>query len=165
MTAIAYHQVTSDGSLRLVPAPQVRHLRMRTDLPESQQYAAFTKAVPQRQMFRSDRDGPADRAVDVGAKAGTQVRAPVSGVIVQVRPYMLYGDYPDVEIDILPDANPAVRVIVFHVDRVAAKRRQRVVSGVTPLGRVRNLSRQFEPQLAEYTHESGNHVHIQVKRR
>lgn len=167
VTAIAYHQVYADTSLRLVPAPQVTHMRMRGDAPVSPEQAkgskVATKTVPQRRMFRSDRSGPPDRAVDVGAKKGTPVRAPVSGRISKVRSYMLYGRYPDYEIDIIPDANPRVRVMLFHIDRVIARRGRRVVSGVTRLGRVRDLASYFEPQLAEYTHERGNHVHIQIK--
>jgi len=166
-TAIAYHQVYAPGSLRLVPAPQMTHVRMPNDGPISLEQAresrSVTRKLRQRRMFRSDRTGPADRAVDVGAKRNTLVRTPVSGRVLRVRPYMLYGRYGDVEVDILPDANPRVRIIIFHVCRVAVRRGQRVVSGVTPVGRVRDLASCFEPQLAEFTHERGNHVHIQIK--
>lgn len=167
VTAIAYHQVYAPDSFKLVPAPQVTHVRMDDDTPaglvRARTLNSRGKTVPQRRMFRSDRRGPANRAVDVGTRRGTPVRAPVSGKIIAVRPYMLYGKYPDVEIDILPDANPAVRVTLFHVARVRVKRGQRVSSGVTVLGKVRDIARYFEPQLAEYTHERGNHIHIQVK--
>ncbi len=167
VTAIAYHQVYAPGSLRLVPAPQMTHLRMPNDGPialeQARESKSVTKKLRQRRMFRSDRSGPADRAVDVGAKRNTVARAPVSGKVIQVRPYMLYGRYGDVEVDILPDAKPSVRVIIFHVCRVAVRKGQRVVSGVTPVGRVRDLASCFEPQLAEFTHERGNHVHIQIK--
>lgn len=169
ITAIAYHQVYAPGSLRFVPAPQVSHVRMRSDVPQGMEQErrskSTTRTVRQRKMFRSDRAGPADRAVDVGAKRGTVVRAPVSGRISQVRSYMLYGRYPDYEIDIVPDANPRVRVMMFHIDSVVARVGRRVLSGVTPLGKVRDLASCFEPQLAELTHERGNHVHIQIKPR
>lgn len=167
VTAIAYHQVYAPGSLRLVPAPQVKSLRITGDAPITPEHVRelkiATKTLRQRRMFRSDRSGPPDRAVDVGSKRGTPVRAPVSGRVLQVRPYMLYGQYRDVEIDILPDANPRVRILMFHMDRVVARRGQHVISGVTPIGRVRDIATYFEPQLAEFTHERGNHVHIQIK--
>ncbi|RJQ55552.1 MAG: hypothetical protein C4521_02135 [Actinobacteria bacterium] len=165
VTAIAYHQVYNNEALRLVPAPQLNHHRMLNDLPSKQrQSKSATISVPQKRMYRSDRSGPADRAADIGTKMGTPVRALVSGRIIKVKHYMLYGKYPDFEVDIQPDANPELKVMLFHIDKVRVKRGARVVSGITRLGVVRDLARYFQPQIAEFTKERGNHIHVQIKR-
>ncbi len=54
-------------------------------------------------------------AMDVAVQPGTPVLAPVTGTVVEVTDYALYGKHPDVRIRIRPDANPALDVVVLHV--------------------------------------------------
>jgi hypothetical protein len=115
-------------------------------------------------LYRSGRDGPPDTAADVGAAGGTQAYVPVTGTVLGVRHYALYGRYPDIEIHISPAGRPDLDVVCLHTTDPTIHAGQEVTAGVTPMSKVRWLSRMFDNQLGEYTHEGGNHVHVQVNR-
>ena len=56
-------------------------------------------------------------AVDVGAPAGTPITSPVSGVVVAVKTYKLYGKYDDVQIDIRPEGTSGLTLVHLLVGR------------------------------------------------
>jgi hypothetical protein len=117
------------------------------------------------QLWRSTSGGARNSAVDCGAAPGTPVLSPVDGVVMQVRPYKLYGRYADFEIHIKPDAWSDLDVIVLHVTNPAIAAGTRVVGGVTRIAQVRALSRVLSGmQLRTYTLDGGNHTHVQVNR-
>ena len=101
-------------------------------------------------------------AVDVGAKAGCAVLAPVDGVVECVESYSLYGSYPDQRVSIIPDGKAHLRAVVVHLEATVTSG-TRVRAGITELGRVRRLSQFFVSDLGRYyTGEEGDHVHMQV---
>jgi len=112
-------------------------------------------------MWRS-RPGKPDSAVDVGADAGQPVFAPVSGTVVKVKRYSLYGKYPDYELHIQPTNHPEIDVVMIHIDDVAVKPGDAVEAGVTRIAVVRHLSHQIHHQLGDYTANGGDHVHLQL---
>lgn len=112
-------------------------------------------------MWR-DRPGKPDTAVDIGAAAGATVLAPVSGTIVLVKKYDLYNKYPDVQLHIQPDGYPNIDVVVIHFTDPKVRAGDRVVAGITPVGKVRKLSDKINLQLRSYTKDGGNHVHVQI---
>jgi murein DD-endopeptidase MepM/ murein hydrolase activator NlpD len=112
-------------------------------------------------MWRS-RPGRPDTAVDVGAKPGTPIISPVSGTVVKVKSYLLYGTFPDFEIHIQPDGWQNLDVVVIHTTNVQVAPGDRVEAGITQLANVRKLSDKLVDQLAYYTRDGGNHVHVQV---
>lgn len=112
-------------------------------------------------MWRS-RPGKPDSAADVGADAGQTVFSPVSGTVVKVKRYSLYGKYPDYEIHIQPTNHPELDLVMIHVDNVSAKPGDKVTAGVTRLAVVRHLSQHVRHQLGDYTKNGGDHVHIQL---
>ncbi|MDD3717652.1 MAG: hypothetical protein PHP28_03185 [Actinomycetota bacterium] len=103
-------------------------------------------------------------AVDVGARAGSEVLSPVEGVVESVEDYHLYGVYPDQRVSIIPAGYPDLRVIVVHLE-ADVLRGERVAAGETALGRVRALSRYFRSDIGRYyTMDEGDHAHVQVNR-
>ncbi|NTW29441.1 MAG: M23 family metallopeptidase [Coriobacteriia bacterium] len=113
-------------------------------------------------VWRTGRTGKPDTSVDVGALAGTQVLAPVTGTVVKIKAYKLYSKYDDFEIHIQPDGHPELDVVMIHVTDITATQGMRVEAGVTPIAAVRLLSNQLHDQLADYSTGTGDHVHIQV---
>jgi murein DD-endopeptidase MepM/ murein hydrolase activator NlpD len=113
-------------------------------------------------IYRTGRSGEPDTAVDVGADAGTPVFAPVTGTVVKVKEYLLYGKYADNEIHIQPDGHPELDLVIIHVADVTAIPGDRVIAGVTQIATVRLLSDRLNEQLGEYTTGSGDHVHVQI---
>lgn len=115
-------------------------------------------------LWRSNRRGAPDTAADIGAKPGTVVLAPVSGTVIAVRAYKLYGKHADTEVHIKPDGWPEVDVVLIHISDVSVKVGDRVEGGITPVARVRRLSQYVTHQLSDYTPDKGDHVHIQLNR-
>jgi biotin carboxyl carrier protein len=112
-------------------------------------------------MWRA-RPGRPDTAADVGALAGTTVLSPVTGTVVRIKPYKLYGKYPDFEMHIIPDGVAHIDIVMIHLTDVSIAVGDRVEAGVTPVAKVRKLSDKFHDQLADYTKSPGDHVHLQV---
>jgi len=108
------------------------------------------------------RPGRPDTAADVGAKPGTDVIAPVTGTVVKVKRYKLYGKWDDYEIHIHPDGYDNLDVVMIHIKDVSCAPGDSVVAGETRVAAVRKLSDKFYDQLASYTKGGGDHVHIQV---
>lgn len=151
-------------------------LRMKSRLPDADMDAAnkkrgtehdgvkVEKGLLPRQVLRMwrDRPGKPDTAADVGALAGAGVLAPLDGTVVLVKRYSLYGKYPDVQIHIRPDAAPTVDCVIIHIEDPTVKAGDRVMAGITPIGRVRKLSDRIHHQLGDYTSDPGDHVHLQL---
>lgn len=113
-------------------------------------------------MWRSNRHGAPDTAADVGAAPGTPVYAPVTGTVLKVRPYRLYEKYDDYEIHIRPNGWDEVDVVVIHVQDPKVEPGDRVIGGITNIASVRQLSDRVTPQIAAYTKDAGDHVHVQL---
>jgi hypothetical protein len=89
--------------------------------------------------------------LDIGAPVQTDVYAPVNG--------RAYG----VRIDIQPSGDPDVLVMLTNLrPDPALTVGSTVSSGRTKIGRVIDLSSVEQAALARYTHDKGQHVHIEV---
>lgn len=109
------------------------------------------------------RSTPPTSAVDVAMEEGIEVLSPVSGTVVEVSDYSLYGNTPDVLISVRPDDNPDLVVRIFHVVDAAVAVGDPVVAGETV---VAASSRQlpFGSQIDRFSGATTPHVHIQVDR-
>ena len=106
-----------------------------------------------------------DTSIDVGADPGTVVYAPVSGTVVLVKDYLLYGYVPDVEIHIQPEGHPELDVVLLHQYDPMVKAGDKVVAGTTGLSHVRDISASLTGiQLDDYDgpEHLGNHSHVQI---
>jgi len=111
-------------------------------------------------MWRS-RPGKPDSAVDVGAPPGSYVLAPVSGQVIKIKSYKLYGKYDDYEIHIRPEGRDDIDCVMIHVTDLSVTVGARVKAGVTRVATVRKLSNVIHDQLGDYATGSGDHVHMQ----
>ncbi len=110
-------------------------------------------------------DGPYGNrptSVLVGASAGSPITAPISGAVVAVKEYMLYGKYPDVQIEIRPEQMSGITVSMLFIDDPVVSIGDIVTAGRTQLGKVRECPQELGKNLAVYTHEAGAHVYMQV---
>lgn len=108
--------------------------------------------------------GGGTNALDVGALAGTDVYAPVDGVVAAIRPFIVMGKQYGVEIDIQPQSSPSLVVAVTQLSADPSLTvGSAVVSGVTKLGAVVDLATVEQQALAQYTNDGGNHVTIEVR--
>lgn len=170
LTAVAFHQAAGDSALHL------SSLVPDADMALAAELKAVPPVTPQEgtdqglwegvclRLWRSGRGGEPDTAVDMGADPGTPVWSPVTGVVVEVRPYLLYDKHEDYEIHIRPEGRDDVDVVLIHVTDVAVKAGDRVKGGVTQLAAVRRMSDKIDIQLGGYTTNGGDHVHVQLNR-
>lgn len=174
VTQVAFHQASGDKAVHLqalVPDASVKAAAaLRGVVPPEATAAADAEEAATIwdgtviRLWRSNRRGAPDTAIDCGANAGTDVLAPLSGVVVAVRPYKLYGRYDDYEIHIRPDGHEDLALVLIHVDDVSVTAGDRVEGGVTRIACVRKMSDKTDLQLAAYTRNGGDHVHVQINR-
>lgn len=100
-------------------------------------------------------------AVDVAVDHAAVVRAPVTGTVVAVEDYALYGRTPDVLVHVVPDDDPGLLVRVHHVEDPVVAEGDRVVAGRTPLARRARLL-PFPSQVDRISGARAPHVHISV---
>ncbi|MEX2504259.1 MAG: hypothetical protein WD378_05375, partial [Egicoccus sp.] len=91
------------------------------------------------------------------------VRAPVDGEVVDVRDYYLYGKHRDQRVEIVPAANPDLRLVMIHVDGVAVETGDVLVAGETVVAaQARRFG--FSSHIDRYTEpDRHGHVHLEVK--
>jgi hypothetical protein len=108
--------------------------------------------------------GGGTNALDVGAVTGTDVYAPVDGIVAAIRPFIVMGEQYGSEIDIQPQSSSSLVVAVTQlIQDPALTVGSAVVSGATKLGTVVNLASVEEQALEKYTSDGGNHVTIEVR--
>ena len=116
-------------------------------------------------LWRTADSTEMDTSIDAGAAAGTTLRSPVTGTVVLVKDYELYGEVPDIEIHIQPTGRPDLDVVLIHTYDPLVKAGDKVEAGVTEISHVRDIAKDLtDVQLAFYTpaDDPGNHTHVQV---
>ena len=159
LTAIGYLG-GSDGSLTLAPLGTQANAGLLTRL--------FHKLVgggggSPRWFALGGGPGPALSALAVGAASGSDVYAPVDGTIVGINDVILNGSVAGQRIDIQPNGSPS---LVVSVSRVGVDPSlhvgSAVLSSVSKLGTILDLSHVEKQALALYTNDTGNHVLVEV---
>lgn len=116
-------------------------------------------------MASRGREFPATSALDVLLEDDEPVLSPVSGVVADVRGMLVYGEYPDLRIELRPHEPEDLRVVVIHVDGVRVEPGDPVEAGVTVLA---DTARRF-PFLSQIDNETypelWPHVHLEVQPR
>lgn len=118
--------------------------------------------VPFHVQVSRGRANGSTSAVDVVLAPDQQVLSPVSGTVVEVKPYLLYGSHEDFRIELRPDDAPDRGVVLIHVEEVAVRAGDHVVVGDLLAARARTFpfSAVVDRQTAP---ERFGHVHIEVK--
>jgi len=168
LTEVGFHQASYPYALRVktkVPDANMTSAKKdkSTHRDKSEQATGPTAWLTGRvlRMWRA-RPGKPDTAIDVGARPGSDVFAPVSGTVVKVKHFKLYEKYGDVEVHIQPDGHPKLDLVMIHLDDVSCAPGDRVLAGVTRIAAVRRIDRRIASQLRSYTKNRGYHTHVQL---
>ena len=159
ITAIDYHAVADANVLDLTPSGKLLNAGLLQSL--EQQVVGTDSAAPRYYVTDAS-----TASVDVGARAGTQVYSPVDGTVVGISPYVINGAAWGVVLSIAPAADPSVVVRITNLQPVATLQVGDAVTATqtpTLLGTVADLSPVLKMDLARYTSDAGNHVHIEVR--
>lgn len=170
LTAVAFHQASGDYALHmtsLVPDADMAAAAELKAVPPVAEGAIFDDGVWHGcvlRLWRSNRSGQPDSALDMGAAPGTAIWSPVSGTVIEVRSYLLYEKYEDFEIHIRPEGRDNVDAVLIHVQDVKVEAGDTVKGGITQIGTVRQMSDKMDIQLSGYTANGGDHTHFQLNR-
>jgi hypothetical protein len=108
--------------------------------------------------------GGGTSSLDVGAAAGTDVYAPVDGIVAGIRPFIVEGKQYGAEIDIQQQNSPSLVVAGTQLAADPALTvGSAVVSGATKIGTVVDLASVEQQALAQYTNDGGNHATVEVR--
>ena len=155
---IGYHEASYSDAATLTPIGRLQKNANRTKFrpPKDERGPRYTV------MSSRGRPTPATSAVDVVLPPSSRVRAPVSGVVVQVKPYKLYGKYPDERVEISVDGHPDVHVVMIHLTHVRVARGDRVSATLSVIGEPRVFP--FRSETDDYVRGGDPHVHIEIKK-
>ncbi len=107
--------------------------------------------------------GPANSVLDVGAAPGTDVYAPMDGVVVGISDYVISGKRLGSRIDIQPSSESSLVVSLTHLrSEPSLTVGAAVTASSSKIGTVLDFSRVERQALARYTQDAGNHVSIEV---
>jgi hypothetical protein len=162
ITAIVYHGGGSD-LVPLTPSGHQHNADLVTRI--SNMLTGENNSSGPGYYIDSSGDGPETGSVDIGAVAGTSVYSPADGRIVSVQPYVISGKTYGSVIQIQPATAPTLILTITNVKRSKAiVVGKPVTAAETRLGTVIDLSTVLTQELAKYTSDAGNHVHIEATR-
>ena len=111
----------------------------------------------------SGSNGPGTSALHVGASPGTDVYAPVDGVVVGLADYVVSNRVRGARVDIRPYDTPSVIVSLTHLrPDPALTVGAAVASGRSKIGVLLDLSDDEYQALARHTQDAGNNVTLEV---
>jgi hypothetical protein len=157
-TIIAYQAVSDERAIALTPIGE--HANANALLRFFR--GIFSSEPLVRYYILDGPYGHEPTSAMIGAAAGSPVTSPISGSVIAVKEYMLYGRYPDVQVDIRPEQMSGVTVSLLFIDDPVISIGDIVTAGRTQLGKVRACPEDLGQSLAVYTHEAGAHVYMQV---
>lgn len=153
---VGFHEAATVTAIGVTPVGSLTEDRntTRTELAED-----VTGGTPYLVLTSRGRSAGPTSAIDVVMRPDEPVLAPVSGTVLDVRSYLLYGAHQDLRIEIVPDGRPDVRLVMIHVDGASVRIGDRVVAGVTPVATAArafpfssHIDRETEPDRFPHVH-------------
>ena len=122
-------------------------------------------AAPQYYIMESRGETTTATSVaDIAMERNTSVLAPIDGTVTRVEPIVIYDEYDDVQIEIMPAGHPELRMAFLHINDVRLKVGDEVKQGQTVMGIPRDFTGLFQSELDDYIKPPYPHVHMQLNR-
>jgi hypothetical protein len=162
ITAIVYHGAGSARVVPLEPLGSQRNAGLLNTIAKMLTGAPDGGGGPSYYVDDAGQ-GSSTGSVDVGAVAGTDVYSPVDGKVISIRPYVIDGTAHGDVIEIQPTSTPADVVTLTNLSAAAGVAVGSDVSAAkSKLGTIVDLSKVLSQEMARYTSDAGNHVHLEV---
>ncbi len=157
---VGFHEAATTDAIAMTPVGVLVANRnaTRTEAPSDEQ-----RGPPYLILHSRGRAAAATSAVDVVMRDDDPVRAPVSGVVTDIREVALSGRYPDLRVEIQPQDAPELRVIVIHVDEVTVGVGDPVVAGETMIAGTARRFPFFSQIDGDTAPERWPHIHLEIK--
>ena len=160
--AAGFHEAATSNALPMRPHGQLlRNLNATRYEAPADVLGGITYLV----MSSRERAAPATSALDVLMRDDDPVLSPVDGVVADVREVLIEQQHPDLRVELHPDDDDALRVVIVHVDGVRVAPGDRVEAGTTVLA---STARRFAflSQIDNLTYpQLWPHVHLEVQPR
>lgn len=159
VTAIGYH-ASGPEALGLEPVGEQQNAGLFTRLVDK----LFSQSSSGLGYYLLEGgDGSQTGGLDVGAPLETDVYAPVDGTVIAISDQVVNGQVFGVRIDIQPSGNPGYVVAVSYLTSDPSLTVGTTVEAArSKIGRVIDLSAVESAELARFTQDKGQHVHIEV---
>ncbi|MDP8969605.1 MAG: M23 family metallopeptidase, partial [Actinomycetota bacterium] len=154
--AVAFHEAGRAEALALAPVGRL----VANDNPRSFVPGPDSDGPGYRILSSRGRARPPTSAVDVVVGAGDWVGAPVSGRVVEVREYALYGSQRDWRVVIEPAERPDLHLVLVHLYEPVVEVADRLRAGER-LAKARLLP--LRSQVDSVTGRRLPHVHIEAR--
>jgi len=160
VTAIGYHAV-GGGALALEPVGR----QANEGLVLRVFHKLFGGGSSEQTWYQLGGEGGApSSSVDVGARPGTDVYAPVDGTVVGITDYVLSNRTFGARVDIRPLDAPSVVVSLTHLRADPALTvGSSVEKARSKVGVIVDLTKVERQALARYTQDAGNNVSVSVR--
>lgn len=155
--AVAYHEASRPEAIAMTPHGRL----VANDNPSRFTPGADTVGPDYRVLSSRGRPRAPTSAVDIVVPGTATVTAPVTGTVVEVRRYVLYGSLEDWRVVIEPAARPDLHVVMIHLHEPRVRVSDRVEAGQTSLAVARALP--FSSHVDYVLGEPSPHVHLEVK--
>lgn len=157
---IGYHESSHTKALSLEPIGRlVKNDNVyKMDVPLDKQAATPAYYV----MESRGEYAAATTVADIAMTPATPVLSPVNGTVTRVESIVIYDVYDDVQIEVMPEGHPELRVAFLHVDEVKIKVGDTVLQGKTAIGIARDWRGVFASELDDYINPPQPHVHVQL---
>lgn len=162
---VGFHEAAGSGPLTLIPERIVEDHNPGADKPRPAGAAETERDTDLVVLPSRGRTAGATTAIDVAVPEGTPVLSPVSGTVLTVDRYVLYGQHEDHIVRIAPDGRPDLAVKLIHITGPAVQVGQRVTAGETPIAagaRTFPFASQIDRLTEERDGHVGPHVHLEV---
>jgi hypothetical protein len=160
---VAFHEATRAEALGMAPTGQL----LRNDNPTKFDPPADQPGPGYAVLASRGRARPATSAADIAVPEGSLISAPVTGTVVEVRQYALYGSTRDWRVVIEPAERSDLHVVLIHLHQPRVRPGDVVHAGSSVLAAVRTLSfaSHIDYVIGEDlgTDARHPHTHIEVK--
>lgn len=159
---VGFHEASTPHAEVLEPVGRPVELRGRSAPGPSGGPAGAAVGASYVVMESRGRPFAPTSSIDVAVPEGIEVLAPVSGTVLVVESYRLYGRHDDVRIEIVPDDAPELRVVLIHLVDAAVAPGERIIAGESVIAASgRRLP--FASQIDDEVGATVAHVHLEVQ--
>lgn len=157
---IGYHESGNDKAFSLIPIGKLlkNENEWQVDVPLTSD-CEFPKYYIMRSRGETT---TATSVADIGMERNALVLAPISGTVTKIQPLVIYDQFDDVQIEVMPEGHPELRMAFLHIDDVRIKVGDELKQGETVMGKPRDFTGLFESELEDYIKPSTPHVHMQM---
>lgn len=159
---VGYHESSHQRAYSLTPVGKLYKNDNAWDVDVSLDSAA---PLPAYNIMESRGEYAAGTTVaDIAMDPGTPVWSPVNGIVTKIEAKVIYDEYEDMQIEVVPDGHPDLIVAFLHIEGIKIKVGDHLTQGRTVMGIPHDWRGVIPSEIDDYVTPPMPHVHVQVDR-